>query len=110
MADSENNQGSGIVGPAVGLYGIGRNLAYLNPTFGIKWGFFTSGITKNGGAERALFDFLSRGGIPFNEKPFDIAPNSLQGIRGTLEVNKFNGLQAVLEYARDVKARYGKSL
>jgi hypothetical protein len=98
------------VGLAFGSFFYGTKLIIQYPANEFTWSFYTSPITREGIPKDALGTFLKDSGIHFNSKPFAIAPGSIQGVKGTIQVNNFNGARALDAEVARVQSLYGSSI
>lgn len=91
---------SEIAGSAAGaagfaFYSYGTNIVISNPWSSFRWSFYTGAISERGGVDQGLQDLFIRSGIAFNDEPYDTAPGSIQGVKGTIAINNLNHAAAV---------------
>jgi hypothetical protein len=103
----------GSTGGAAGVafYSYGTNIVINNLWTNFQWSFYTGPLTQRGGAEPALANFLEQSSINFNREPFDIAPGSIQNVKGTITVNNFNheaAVQAEIARIQSTESVYGE--
>jgi hypothetical protein len=109
MSQSEILGPTGAAG-GFAFYSYGTRIIINNPWTSFRWAFYTSAITGEGGAKPALAGFLKQSSISFNPEPFDIAPGSVEGVRGTVQVNNVNhaaALQAETVRIQSTESVYG---
>jgi hypothetical protein len=53
---------------------------------------------------------FSQSGIEFNLTPYDVAPGSVSGVKGTIDVNQFNHAQAVAAEVNRVTNQFGDAV
>ena len=102
---------SGLAPAGIGFYSVGTRFIVQLPATSFRWSFYTSPITELGGPTGALANYLESSRIQFNElAPYDIAPGSIQGVKGTIQVSNFNHAQAVAAEVARIQDAYGSSI